>query len=367
MNLHELKSIIDNCLSKNDYKRILHLTKENKSLMAQSNVLSYFYYLCLVNGPRIQSGITPGLMNGKQNIDEVIDNYDLLKKSVQRLAYCEEYNPSDILSIMHCIGATADELVWTINSSTPDPASCLSRIQNGQSGAITDPFPYSPTHQYKDLTLDFIICSNSSAELKETMYYINRLQIPEGISINILSVDNAPSLCAGYNEAMHSSTAQYKVYLHHDVRIIEKNFIPRLIDLFIDRKDVGLIGLIGTTELPPDGEMWHVNRYGAVLETHIHETKELRNYSDQHDINAVLCDGFLLATQYDIPWREDLFDGWDFYDASQCMEFIRHGYKVLIPWQEKAWCLHDCGFVNLINYDKYRNVFLCEYCKTPLK
>ena len=25
-------------------------------------------------------------------------------------------------------------------------------------------------------------------------------------------------------------------------------------------------------------------------------------------------DGLLMATQYDIPWREDLFDGWDFYD-----------------------------------------------------
>ena len=72
-------------------------------------------------------------------------------------------------------------------------------------------------------------------------------------------------------------------------------------------------------------------------------------------------DGFLMATQYDIPWREDLFDKWDFYDASQSMEFIRHGYKVVIPKMEEPWCLHDCGYLNMDHYEEEREKYVKEY------
>lgn len=41
------------------------------------------------------------------------------------------------------------------------------------------------------------------------------------------------------------------------------------------------------------------------------------------DVTAI--DGMFMATQYDISWREDLFDGWDFYDISQSCEFTRGG------------------------------------------
>lgn len=72
-------------------------------------------------------------------------------------------------------------------------------------------------------------------------------------------------------------------------------------------------------------------------------------------------DGFIMITQYDIAWREDIFDHWDFYDCSQSMEFIRKGYKVVVPAMQKPWCVHDCGFVNLAGYEEERLKFLKEY------
>lgn len=75
-------------------------------------------------------------------------------------------------------------------------------------------------------------------------------------------------------------------------------------------------------------------------------------------------DGLLMATQEDIPWRETLFDGWHFYDLSQCLEFRRKGYDVAVPFQISHWCIHDCGIVKLSNeYEKYRVRFLKEYEK----
>ncbi len=64
-----------------------------------------------------------------------------------------------------------------------------------------------------------------------------------------------------------------------------------------------------------------------------------------------------MATQYDILWREDIFDKWDFYDASQCMEFIKRGYRIVVPKQVKPWCVHDCGILNLKDYDNEKEKF----------
>jgi hypothetical protein len=51
-------------------------------------------------------------------------------------------------------------------------------------------------------------------------------------------------------------------------------------------------------------------------------------------------DGFFMATQYDILWREDLFTHFHMYDASQCMEFRKKGYIVGVPKQVEPWCFH---------------------------
>ena len=68
-------------------------------------------------------------------------------------------------------------------------------------------------------------------------------------------------------------------------------------------------------------------------------------------------DGLLIATQYDLPWREDLFDNWDFYDISQGQEFIQKGYRIVVPYQKQPWCIHDDGFNNLKNYYHARRIF----------
>lgn len=72
-------------------------------------------------------------------------------------------------------------------------------------------------------------------------------------------------------------------------------------------------------------------------------------------------DGLIVITQIDIPWREEILDGWDFYDISQSLEMDRHGCKVVIPYQEKPWCYHDCGVSEIGKYHFYRHRMIEEY------
>ncbi|MBD5502608.1 MAG: hypothetical protein HDR09_02315 [Lachnospiraceae bacterium] len=230
--------------------------------------------------------------------------------------------------------------------------------EKADSNSAVDTYRSDDTQQ-----ICFIICTNNPIYAEECIHYINHLIVPEGIDVDILTVEEAKSMTAGYNEAMHCTEARYKVYLHHDTFIINRDFIKDCLDIFMNHSEIGMIGNVGVKTMPASGVMWDGDRYGMLYEQHIYETKLLCNAvsSSLKYMQVDAIDGFLMVTQYDIPWREDLFDKWDFYDCSQSMEFIRHGYQVVVPSMREPWCVHDCGFVNLKDYDVEKEKFVAEY------
>ena len=211
----------------------------------------------------------------------------------------------------------------------------------------------------------FIMCTNNQKYMEVEVYYISQLNVPEGYEISFLAVEDARSMTAGYNEGMATSKAKYKVYLHQDTFIVHQDFLIDSIKLFQENPRIGMLGMIGIPKMPQSGIMWDGRRVGKVYETHIYETviigEGFKKFENYIEVEAV--DGLLMMTQYDLPWREDIFDKWDFYDASQSMEFIRNGYKVVVPKMEKPWVLHDCGLLNKDHYECEREKFVREYLK----
>ena len=69
----------------------------------------------------------------------------------------------------------------------------------------------------------FIICTNDELYFNECLHYINHLSIPEGFTVDVISIENAEYMTKAYNEAMNQSDAKYKVYMHQDVFILNKN------------------------------------------------------------------------------------------------------------------------------------------------
>jgi len=218
-----------------------------------------------------------------------------------------------------------------------------------------------------DKKICFIICTNSQLFLDENMRYIERLVIPEGYEIDVISITEAKSITEGYNEGMKASDAKYKVYMHQDVFILYPYFLQSIIDIFNSDNRIGMIGLIGAEEMASDGMLWHNATRGLLYEACKEECVGTMDYGSYQyqladglwDVKAV--DGLVMVTSTDVPWREDVFDRWDFYDVSQSFEMIRAGYKVVVPEQKLPWCLHDDGITNFKNYDRYRKICLKEY------
>lgn len=207
------------------------------------------------------------------------------------------------------------------------------------------------------------MCINNTTSFNEALYYINRLKVPEGYTLDCITITDAPSMTSGYNEGMKSTDAKYKIYMHQDVFIIDTDFLYKLLDIFSDTR-VGLVGIVGPKVMPPNAIMWAADEVGSFYSTYIYDSIKKNNDKvpeKYFDVEAV--DGMLMATQADIPWREDLFDGWDFYDASQSFEFRRKGYKVAVFPDKKPLVIHNDGLLNLRNYHKYRHIFINEYMK----
>ena len=208
----------------------------------------------------------------------------------------------------------------------------------------------------------FILCVNNDLYFEECSYYINRLAVPDGYEVEIIGIREADSICAAYNLGMQSTEAKYKVYMHQDVFIKEKKFIEYIISIFRSHPETGMIGMLGGIGMPKTGVAYLAWNVGIVDCREPDMAYDLVcNPERKTDMYVDAVDGLLMATQYDVPWREDLFHNFDFYDISQSFEMRRHDYKIMVPYQQIPWVIHDSGFAKLNHYEDNRRICLKEY------
>lgn len=209
----------------------------------------------------------------------------------------------------------------------------------------------------------FVICTNNSQLLNECLYYIQNLIIPADFEIDVISIPNATSMASAYNEAMISSDAKYKIYLHQDVYILNRNFLSDILSIFQHDAQIGMIGMVGYERISPDGIMWHYPRCGNL---YLHNppiaypSNNSYSYSllDDGFTEVALIDGFLMVTAYDFSWNSELLTKWDFYDAFQSLKFLENNYKIVVPVQKYPWCMHDSNLIcHLNDYDYFRQAF----------
>ena len=89
----------------------------------------------------------------------------------------------------------------------------------------------------------FIICVNDLWYYEESVRYIQELYVPDTYTVDILCIQEADSMPEGYNGGCEASDAKYKVYLHQDTFITNRNFIYDILDIF-ENSQIGMIGVI---------------------------------------------------------------------------------------------------------------------------
>lgn len=219
-----------------------------------------------------------------------------------------------------------------------------------------------------DKKIAIITCVNNEELYEESMVYVRHLAMPEGMEVELIAVWQAVSMTSGYQEAMRSTNAKYKIYMHQDCFPCNRNLLLDIVRLFRSDASIGAIGVAGSGDLLAERPIWWCSerKYGAVYNKQAYEFMQVDEFGmvESPYVEVVAIDGVFMATQYDLPWRTELFTGWHFYDISQSREFINAGYKVIIPHQERPWVIHFAGKKVLDKeYKKYMAVFCQNYCK----
>ena len=187
--------------------------------------------------------------------------------------------------------------------------------------------------------------------------YLAAIDVPQGYEVELIEVFADGNVADTYQRIMGQSDAKYKVYLAAGSILLRLNFFEEMLRVFEDPM-IGVMGLVGAKQLSTTG----------LLATSPFVKGRLL-YADDTDFNGADIDGEmeevmavsgdLIATQYDIPWRSDLFHSDCFYAEAQCIEFRRRGYRSVVPHQDEAWLLSG---TKEISYDDVsQEVFLDTY------
>ena len=212
--------------------------------------------------------------------------------------------------------------------------------------------------------ISFILQEKSKKAHSELLASLAELEIPTGYMADIITVQGGNSKAAAYNEGMRQSTAKYKIYVDEHIRVLDRELLTRIVRAFCADEALGILGITGTVQLPTDGIYQNARkRVGRIL---FGRNSQPMRWSADDDmgipyIAVQAVDGCFMATQYDVPWREDLFTGDCFFDTAQAIELSRHGYKVGVLPQQSFSCAH---LGNAFPQDeRSRQVFLDEYSK----
>jgi len=163
--------------------------------------------------------------------------------------------------------------------------------------------------------------------------YLQKTSMYKEIQI-IEKVNNGvKSLTQVYNEILDEAKYDIIVFCHDDIEFETKNWGDKLIKLFNNNPDYGIIGVAGTTDLV-DGMWWTLKKSSIGIVNHQKDGKkwESKFSESQGDMikESVVLDGLFIAVDKNkIKHRFDEdFKGFHFYDLSFCFPNHLSGVKI---------------------------------------
>src|SRR2546427_6529791 len=217
--------------------------------------------------------------------------------------------------------------------------------------------PRGPLQPSNPRGIAFIIAVKDETQYRVCLQYLDALQIPSGYTVEKIAVFGGASMAECYQKAMDASVARYKIYLHVDTYLVHQGLLPELLHLFGTYPRLGLVGVVGATQLPSSG-IWWINNpfhsYGRLWQnsqpgfpasvlTRVNRRRlhlmRFRSFVGDY-LPAAAVDAFFVATQYDIPWTRPEFGFEGPWDHVQTLESIKAGLEVGIARQEAVWCVH---------------------------
>jgi hypothetical protein len=125
-------------------------------------------------------------------------------------------------------------------------------------------------------------------------------------------------------------------FCHEDVKLLDPNFVQKVELVFSQRGDIGLCGVVGSTEIGDTGGWWHASPdklRGHIIQengtTANHLLKGPVGFFDDLVVVDGLCffiRGSLLING--LRFDQTTYTGFDFYDLDICLSVLEKGFKI---------------------------------------
>ncbi|MCR5773099.1 MAG: glycosyltransferase family protein [Butyrivibrio sp.] len=292
--------------------------------------------------------------------------HNLLKYNINRTEFLDSYNPMDLLKYMETNKIPMEEVSFAIGKFAMSTERVFSRIE----GKVTEEIFIRPSDEIISKQRDsqevcFIVASDDNDEYLRILEWIDNLFIPSNIDVTTLQITGVSSLASGYNEAMASSKAKYKIYIREGVRIINPYFLFNILDIFENRKDVSMVGFLGSRYIPSNGIMESGVCYGKMAICGENKTFVFGE-NPKNDIEVSFIHSSIVATDSDMYWNENIPCNDEFTCSIHAMEYKKNGLKVLVPSQEFPWILYDYGHDSFL-HDDSNKVLMEKFIFDPNK
>jgi Glycosyltransferase like family len=167
--------------------------------------------------------------------------------------------------------------------------------------------------------------------LKPSLEYLHKYLHDNNLpNIQIVKVSGEESLSKNYNRGITQSVWKTKFFIHEDVDIKDSQIplflrVEALFNLF---PNTGLVGLVGTTENPPN--FWFIKCKKESIVGHVFSNDQYWKWkTDEPYYDAKIVDGMFMATNKNIMFPEDI-SGFLLYDSNYCNTIMKAGYEIKI-------------------------------------
>lgn len=199
----------------------------------------------------------------------------------------------------------------------------------------------------------FIACISSDDADMQIAQNLCDLSVPEGYEIEYLGVREAPSIAAGYNEAIDATDACYKIFVKESAQIFDADILTKILSIFEKDKKIDAIGVLGTDKMPTDMVLQHGTMYGVAAAD---------IFDVAGDYIEVICisDDFMVI-KGDYRFDDISFDGSSFYNVAICADILRNRKKIVVANQDTPWLSEYSSPEYDENFEKYRRKALEKF------
>lgn len=190
-----------------------------------------------------------------------------------------------------------------------------------------------------DRRMVVIIIKTLEENYKVCLEHLQSMEIPEGWQVEVRPVEGG-SAAGARSAGMKAVDAPIKAYIEDRLQLRDRSVLRRVIEAFEQDEKIGLVGLMGTNEVPTSGiaqNSWqHLgereNKAGTIKGEKISQTTD-----------CLAIDGAFMAVRGDTVWHEEKYSDNYFYDTAQTLDMRRKGFRAVLIPQEKAPLLLDAS------------------------